>query len=720
MYLSSVSAPEDSWTGQAAARPAGVPEAARWSEDHNEWQSSATDALGRLDGPYRSWRPDGTLSTIARYRAGKSVDVTWRFHPDGSLFSVGAYVEGAPRGAHHRYATTDEQGERLQSCCVPAGAWQLRQRFRDDGTVDNWWFDRDGVRLLESGAPYPERPAGVPPEASFNENTQTWEAGLRWAQQGFSGTRRRWARNGVLRLIETLVDGKRHGPSHCFDEAGAPAWDAEYVADRLSGPFRDYQVPRSHFVDAGLTAYTGTFAEDQAVGTWRLLRADGSLGDERDLGVASSDDSLALVLIDQTHPEGYWKGLAATALQTGRLNEGFLAMARAAAVSGDAAELMAALKARALPLHPDAARSGAAELLGRAADNLVALVDGLRRGWDAPALLLGIAKALPDRDRVALDLAKAAVLLAPDEPGARATRALLHGSLGEPAAARREIEAVRAGAAEQAEFLELYLRAYFPAYDFWPSAALATHDADGGGATSVADGPIQLLHDAAEVREVVWRYATRLARLQTMVVARLQEADSVVLPDLGALLPDGPAPLSQWTFTMSEAEYGGKDEAEALASSGEQRKGEDGEEALSEIEISVDETHGLDLESAPLLRILRRIRADWAGLTWLCWAVGLDHVGYPQQVSPPPQFARQAILTMERTWRCNDRLNTHGLLALTKGVASFDWEGTSIDLVPEALVDVALEEYLERRAVFAWLCDPINRSPWQDDLRTDG
>lgn len=710
MYLSGVSAPEEGWT----ARPAGVPETARWSEDDGEWQWSATDAMGRKHGPYRTWRRDGTLRTIARHDAGKPVDVTWRFHPDGSLFSVGTYVAGSPRGAHHRYANTDEQAERLEPCCVPEGAWQLRQIFRDDGTVERRWFDRGGVRLLDSGAPYPERPTSVPAEASFDERTQTWETGLRWTEKGYSGTRRRWAPNGVLRLIETLVEGKRTGPSHWFDEFGAPGWDAEYAGDRLSGPFRNHQVPPSYFLDPALTSYAGAFADDQAVGTWRLFHADGTVGDQRELGTISSDESLAPVLVDETHPAEHWTKLAEAAFQAGHLNEGLLATARGAAASGDATVLIAALAERALPLAVEAARSSAAELIERAADNVVALVDGLRRGWRAPQLLLAIGKALPERDRAALDLTDAAVLLAPDEPGARATRALLHGSLGEPAAARGEVAAVRADSPEQAAFLELYLRAYYPRYDFWPTLALAEPDPNHFGAA--ADGPIELLRETAEVREVVWRYATRLERLRALVMRRLSRADSVELPDPSPLLTGGPAPLSRWSFTMSAAEYGGQEEAQALASPGERPEGE---AAPSEIELSVDEAHGLDLEGAPLLRILRRMRADWAGLTWLCWGVGLERVGYPEQLVPPAQFARQALLAMERAWRCNDRLNTHGLLALTKGIPSFDWEGASIDQVPEALVNVALEEYLERRAVFAWLCDPANRSPWQDDLRTD-
>jgi hypothetical protein len=194
------------------------------------------------------------------------------------------------------------------------------------------------------------------------------------------------------------------------------------------------------------------------------------------------------------------------------------------------------------------------------------------------------------------------------------------------------------------------------------------------------------------------------------------------LPDLSALLAEGPLELRRWTFTMSAAEYGGAEDGDDATTgnggAGPER-GAATEAEAETIEIAVDEAVALDLEDAQLLRLLRRVRAEWAGLVWLCWAVGLDHVALPTTIAPPRAFARQAVETMQRAWRCRDRLNTSGLLALTKGIPGFDWEGESIDLVPVALIDVTLEEYLERRAVFAWLCDPANRSLWQDDLRSD-
>jgi antitoxin component YwqK of YwqJK toxin-antitoxin module len=702
------------------SRPSGVPAGARWSESDGEWQLSATDGEGRLEGPFRAWRPDGSLRTIARHRAGKQVDVAWRFHPDGSLFSVGGFADGSPRGIHRRYANPDPFAERLQSCCVPTGAWQLLQDFRDTGGATRRWFDRDGVRLLDSGAPYPEVPAGVPADAWFNEDTEIWEAGVSWVGDGPTGTRRRWSREGTLRLVETLVGGRRQGLVSWFDERGALVSEAEYDDDQLSGAFRAHQLPDHHFAEPSWVGYRGTFVRNQAVGDWRLLGKDGADGVRLDLGLPSSDETLAAVLEDQFLSAAHWEALAASSLAGGHVAESLLASARAAAVTKDASALRAALAKHVLPLHPDAARQGAAELVGT--ENVVVLADGLRRGWNASDLLLAIAKALNNQDRTAVDLATAALVLEPGTAAALATRALLWGSLGDPAAARGDIEALGPAAPERADFLALYLRAYFPTFDFWPTRELAAGEpaaVDDQSAAAEAQA-ITSYRTAAEVREVMRRYATRLARLRALIEARLARRDAVALPDPSPLLADGPVELGRWSFTMSAAEYGGAEEGEVAAPAeggGDAQDEDDAEDDV--VEIAVDETMGLDLGDAQLLRILRRARADWAGLVWLCWAVGLDRVALPSSLAPPADFARQAVETMQRAWRCRDKLNTSGLLALTKGIPGFDWEGIFIDDLPAPLAEVMLDEYLERRAVFAWLCDPANRSPWQDDLRSD-
>ena len=89
----------------------------------------------------------------------------------------------------------------------------------------------------------------------------------------------------------------------------------------------------------------------------------------------------------------------------------------------------------------------------------------------------------------------------------------------------------------------------------------------------------------------------------------------------------------------------------------------------------------------------------------------------PEALSPPAEFGRAAGMSIERAWRCRDKLTSGGLVAMTKGVPGFEWEGMEVDVMPRVLAEVMTEEYLEVRAMFLWLCDGTARSPWQSDLR---
>jgi hypothetical protein len=727
----------------APDRPPGVPLTASWVDADGEWRQSETDEAGLFHGPFRSWRVDGSLKSIATHDHGKQVGTSWRFHPDGSLFSLGHFVNGFPRGVHRRYASVLPTGERLQSCCVPTGAWQLRQTFAPSGIVDRGWFNHDGARLLDNGELYPDRPAAVPPEAWFNEDCRSWEMGVVYDQTGYTGTRKRWSVDGTLRLVEGLLRGKRHGSVQTYSDVGTLAWEATYDNDRLSGTFRALEFSPGHFADPAVCRQEGWFAADQAEGVWLELDGAGEVRTRRDLGLALAADSLPLspVLANEGRSPAAWRALAESLAGARRLGEALLAAARATAAAGDPAIVGNLLEAKTIRLGAQAARAYADEVLKRAAEQTVpmqlcTLIDALKRGGDAPTLLWAVARALQGPDRAALDFVTAALLLAPDQTAPLSTRALLYGSLGDLDAARADVARLSVDSPEQAKLLELVTRAYFPRFDFWP----ARESLDIG-----PDEPaLQPRRTPEEVRELIQRYATRIGRIREALCARVPASVPFMLPDLSALLPDGPVPIRQWTFTMSAEEYGGSDGADGPDGTAgtEETDGADGAdphqatqetakdsssdlesvsgEPPAPIEIVVDETQGLPLGDTTLLTILRQARADWSGLTWLCWAAGLDAPGLPDAMVPPRSFGRVAVMTMERTWRCRDKLRTAGLLALTKGIPGFDWEGTPIDLVPSTLVEVALDQYLEARAVFSWLCDPANRSPWQDDLRGDG
>ncbi len=114
---------------------------------------------------------------------------------------------------------------------------------------------------------------------------------------------------------------------------------------------------------------------------------------------------------------------------------------------------------------------------------------------------------------------------------------------------------------------------------------------------------------------------------------------------------------------------------------------------------------------------MRLARSTWNVLTWLCWSAGLDHVALPERLAPPSNFSHAVGMAIERQWRAWDKFTTGGVVALTKGVRSFEWEGLDIDFVPPVIAEIVACEYMDLRAAFFFLCDDRQQSPWQDNLR---
>jgi hypothetical protein len=701
------------------ARPAAIPDQAIWLADEMEWRLGPIDAAGNLHGSCRWWRADGTLRTICSYQHGKQEGPWYRFHPDGALHSVGCFSGGAAHGVLRLYGSESPSTERLQSCCVPPGAWQLRIDYHHGESAGRRWYSRAGYEILPSGEPFPERPASVPRDASFDEEAQQWDHGLHYEEVGVSGTQRRWSREGVLRFEAGMRRGQRHGSFRAFDAAGAPTVEAVYVEGRLHGPWRALGLPPGRYLDPQVGSDEGTFADDQAVGAWRFRDAGGAVRAERDLGLASTEDGLAAspALGAERRPPAAWLDLADALGRERRVGEALLAAARASAAAGSAGHLLSALERAVFPLGVEDAAAHANAVAGNAGGKLVPLVDGLRRGYDPGILLRALASSLKGTDRAALDLVTAALLVAPGRNEALLTRALIHAALGDVAAARADVARLAAESPERAEPLELYLRVSFPRFEFWPArdGSPAVTGTDELGASDDDIGPLQPARDLADVRETIQRYATRLMRLRAALRARITGDPPFMVPDLGALLPDGPLPLRRFTFTMTAEEYSGGELPEETA---------DNPEAQAPVEIAVDEEGGLaalagaEAEALQVPALLQQARTDWSGLCWLCWSVGAAAVTLPDELHPPAAFARAAATVVQRTWRCQDRARTGGLLALSNNVPAFQWEGMSIDDVPSVLISVAIDEHLEARAVFSWLCDPSNRSLWQEDLRT--
>jgi hypothetical protein len=681
------------------ARPAGVPEGATWDQQACEWIEATRDGDGRFQGPARSWRGDGTASGTCDYRGGLLHGQLRRFHPDGTLAREVTYVDGKPHGRLEAWGTEGRTTEPLQSCCVPPGAWRLQIDYAEGSTLALRWYDREGVHILPSGNPYPPRPASVPPDALFEEEQERWVVAGHTATGEAAGLWRRWSLDGVLREHDEFEAGKPHGTWRRYDERGALAEESTWRAGVRHGPYRRVGVPAGLYRDERIAEERGELADGLVTGVWTLLDGAGEVLRRFELGAAASEEALrASPVLGPPRAASAWEAETEALEAGGRLTEALLAAARAAAAAGSADPLRLLL-ARATPaLTAQGAGDFATFVVSHAEGKLCGVANALGRGAEPAALLRSIASTLTGADRAALDFIDAALLLAPDRHECHITRALVNVHLGRPAAARADAAALPAGWEEQRAFLERYVRIVFPEFGFWPArATIETSFPD------VPPGPDQPLE---VVRAHVQKYATRIGAIRAALAARLEgygarggaaEPDWLP-PDLAALLPDGPAPLQAWDF-------------EEVVVDENDNPGEPSP-------VKVDER--LALDDAPTIPMLMRLaRREWNALCWLCWSAGLDRVALPEAMSPPAAFGQAAAMSVERTWRCRDKLTTAGLRAMTRGMAGFVWEGIDIDELPIVLAEIAADEHVEMRALFFWLCDAGIQSPWQDNLRDE-
>src|SRR5262245_54114053 len=205
----------------SVARHAAIPADAVWEDQIAEWVAGAVDGDGQRQGPAHHFRADGTLAGSCVYSAGVLHGPYKRFHPDGTLAREVTYVDGQQHGRMTAWAHDAPTSERLQSCCVPTGAWQLQIDFQHGSGIGQRWYDRAGVHILPSGNPYPERPAAVPADATFEEEQDRWVQPGRIENGGTEGVWQRWSRDGVLREHDEYHGGRQHGAWRRWDARGA-------------------------------------------------------------------------------------------------------------------------------------------------------------------------------------------------------------------------------------------------------------------------------------------------------------------------------------------------------------------------------------------------------------------------------------------------------------------------------------------------------------------
>ncbi|MCY1014178.1 thioredoxin domain-containing protein [Pyxidicoccus sp. MSG2] len=639
--------------------PPGVPAEAGWDEGDQEWGHGGHDDDGEKHGPWRFWRADGTLCNECHMEHGKPHGPFKRFHESGGVSQEGQFVEGALHGPRTWHATAGFTTERMHENGVSEQVRKTVMVYDQGRVVGIQHFDGQGRRVVPTtGEPYPERPKAVPPEAEFREDEGQWAH------------------------VHLDAEGERHGLCRFWTAQGELVWEAEYVHGSRSG--RYHSRSEDEYLDPRVAFDQGECEDDMARGVWSLLDADGKVVTTRDLGAAQGEEELkdSPVFSNLPRTASAWREYAATCAEAKKYREAVLAVARAAACDQRAEALSELLARVALPRTPENARDVAGQTLEGAGDAWAPMADTLVRGGDAGMLLRGYAVLLDQSDRpcAALDFVNAALLLHPERTEYLFTRGLILLNLGLDQHAKLDAEGLTATEPKTAKFLEAYARCLFRRLDFWPAEEKPHSTYDG-----LPEAPGQEL---TAIHRIVQKYATRLQLVRSAMLKRFKPGASLpwMPPDLSALLPGGPLELVVDEFDDEEGET-----------------------------ISIDET--LPIHEMGLPDLARAARADWNALTWLMWACGERGVVMPRAVAPPGEFGHAAGMASQRLWRSRDIRVTGGRGAKMSNSPGFVFEGVDIDELHPNLVGIAEQQYADMQAMFLWLINPSNVSPWQDNLR---
>ncbi|MCP3103218.1 thioredoxin domain-containing protein [Myxococcus sp. K15C18031901] len=638
--------------------PPGVHPDAVWDDGDSEWVHGPKDSKGRNHGPYKYWRADGTLCNECIFVHGKPHGPFKRFHESGEVSQDGEFAEGELHGPRTWYATDTVTTERMHENGVSEVVRKTTMLYEHGRVVSVRHFDAQGRRLLPStGELYPERPASLPEQAEFREDLGQWS------------------------LVQLNKAGERHGPARFWLKDGDLLWEGEFVEGSRKGAYRS--LAKDEYQDPRVAYDEGEYDNDLACGTWKLLDADRKVVLTRDLGVSRDEEHMAASEVFSNLPrsEESWREVVDRCLAERDHMVGVLAMARAVAQTAEVTPLKELIDRVALPRTAENARGTAGETLQNAGQSFAALAETLLRGGDAAMLLRGYAVLMDqqDRPRAALDFVHAAMLLAPERTAFLFTRGLILLNMGLDEHALVDAEGLAKAEPDTADFLRIYTRSLYPRFEFWPSAQ-TPH-------STYNDLPEKPAQSLEAIQGLVKKYATRLQTVRSELQRRFKPGADLpwLPPDLSALLPDGPVELVE-------------DDVE-----------------IGEESIGVDET--VSPRSLGLPDIARMARADWAALTWLLWACGENEVTMPKKVSPPSDFGHAAGMSSQRLWRARDRRVMNGRGAKASGAAGFDFEGVDIDALPSNLVGIVEQQYGEMQAMFYWLVDASNVSPWQDNLR---
>jgi len=229
---------------------------------------------GRLNGPFTTYRADGTVEVELTFADGKMDGTATGYYPDGKIEQQQEYTEGKLDGMSRDYyldgQLAAEQGFRAGKEHGP------ERKFREGEQkpyVDRNWFEGqpDGRQYAEIDSNTGDyiQVAHYERGTPVGEFLQTWADSGEVKQRGSYKDGKRegvWTsirRDGKIESETTYAGGKRNGPSKTFFsdnsvekitmyaddkregvertfryEGGRPASEFNYVNDRLEGDYK--------------------------------------------------------------------------------------------------------------------------------------------------------------------------------------------------------------------------------------------------------------------------------------------------------------------------------------------------------------------------------------------------------------------------------------------------------------------------------------------------
>ncbi len=658
----------------APQRPPTVPAEARWIAGDQEWECGELDANGRKQGPFTYWRADGSLVNQCHFKDDRPNGPFLRYHETGEVSQSGRFVDGQLHGERVFFRSKGETTENFVNGCAPE-IHMIVFRYDMGNTTSQACYDWNGDEVMMNGKPLPARPATVPADAVFDHHKRIWMQGRLLGNDGAKppvkdGLWRAWTASGTLVLEEPFAHGKKTGVAREYNaETGALESEATYDGEgRKNGPALE-TLPDGHLFYDGAWEARGRFDDGAPQGLWTYRRNDSVFSVDFGERAAAEDLAAAGLAKDEPGAAERWRGLYQKHLDENKPAAALLALIRYTAARGERGALFTFLRARSVPLSPEAEMEraeGFARALTKSpfshdeperasAACLASCMGEILRGGNPEALLRAASVHLDQQGRsfLADDLIRAAMIFSPERADYNFTACLVAMSIGRAKDAHHFMAQAKLDDPGNGAFLEAYIDTCFrPFFFIDPTGDLAK--------TGPHYRPAEcgITKDLQAIREKVADSLAWLSVIRRRVVARMH--------------PEVREHIAKLTWLP-------QDYSELV-----------GPAKMTEQEGNIGRVAGFSVPD-----LLKEAHKVWRFLCTACWACGMTEVDVPETISPPPELSRVVPEAWGRSFYLND-LDSNGESPLPafffrdRPVGEFprdlaDWIRKDVDGYTEAL-----------------------------------